>query len=404
MSIKFEDVLQAAEAIKKLIPPSPLLYNPWLSSTYGCDVYLKLENMQPIGSFKIRGATYKILSLTEEEKAHGVIAASAGNHAQGVAWGAKRLGVKAQIVMPRSAALMKIQRTRNLGADVLLEGDTYDEAFEVAKRVAAQTNATLIHAFDDPKVMAGQGTVALEILEQLPDVDVVMASMGGGGLMTGVATVLKQNKKNSNVQLLGCQAAGASALVKSIKEKRPIKLKKMHTFADGIAVANPSEIARTVLTKYLDYAVEVEDEAIAGSVLTLLEKAKIVAEGSGAAPLAALDQQRELFSKKKVVLIISGGNIDVNIMGRIIDLGLVRNGRRLRVNVLISDQTGSLSKLTRLIAKEGANIIQCIHDRNSPLVRLDQTGVEFTLETRGLEHSQKLIELLRENTLKLQVL
>jgi threonine dehydratase len=379
-----------------------LIHNAWLSEEFGCEIYLKMENMTPIGSFKIRGATYRISQLTEAERKAGVICASAGNHAQGVAWGSRTLGVRARIVMPKTAPLMKVQNTRALGAEVILFGDNYDEAYSEARRLQQETGAVFVHAFDDEQVVAGQGTVGLEILDQLPDVDAVVTSIGGGGLMAGMGIALKELRPQ--VKLYGCQASGSPSMVESLKQGRAVTLEHAETFADGIRVAKASERIRKLLAPRVDQMLVADDEAMAAAVLTLMEKAKIVAEGACGLVLAVLPQIREELRGKKVVLIISGGNIDVNVLSRIIDRGLTLAGRRVRVNVLISDRPGSLARLTDLLARQEANILQAIHDRNEPSTRIDQTEVELTLETRGADHSEHVIQALREHCLRVVVL
>jgi threonine dehydratase len=401
LCVTLADIQTARRELGAYLSPSPLIANPWLSEALGCELYFKLENMHPIGSFKIRGATYRITQLTPEEKKRGVIAASAGNHAQGVAWGAKRVGVQATIVMPKGATLMKVQNTRALGAEVILEGDSYDQAYEAAQERAKKTGQVFVPAFDDPFVVAGQGTVGLEILEQLPDVDAVIASVGGGGLMAGLCLAMKPLRPE--VELVACQASGAPSMLKSIVEGKAIALDRVDTFADGIAVARASERIRRILAPNLGAFLEADDEAIAAAVLTLLEKAKIVVEGSGAVPLAVLQQNFERFRGRKVVVVISGGNIDVNLLSRIIDRGLTLAGRRLRLNVMLSDRPGSLARLTDLIAKQGANVLQAIHDRNEPSVKIDQTEIFLTLETRGQEHSEALIRALIDAGVRLEV-
>lgn len=394
--------IQAARAeLAKYLTPSPLLLNPWLSETLGCELYLKLENMQPIGSFKIRGATYKIAGLSAKEKAAGVIAASAGNHAQGVAWGSRKLGVKATIVMPKNAPIVKVQNTRALGAEVILDGDNYDESYKAAREIAQKTGKTLVHAFEDEAVICGQGTCGLEILEQLPNADVVVGAIGGGGLMTGVATAIKAIKPA--VQIIGCQSLGAPSMVQSLRQGHAVTLGTASTFADGIAVSGASETMRVLLAPLLGEVVEVEEESTAAAVLALLEKAKVIAEGAGAISLAALEKVRFPLRGKKVVVIVSGGNIDVNVLSRIIDRGLIRAGRRLRVNVWLSDRPGSLARLTDLIAKQGANILQAIHDRSEPSVTIDQTEVALTLETRGQDHSDQVVQALRDQVLRVEL-
>jgi threonine dehydratase len=399
--IELSDIQKARDELKNYIEPTPLVYSQWLSELFDCKIYLKLENMQPIGSFKIRGATYKISSLSKEEKKRGVIAASAGNHAQGVAWGSRQLNVNSLIVMPVNAPLVKIQNTKALGADILLEGDYYDEACVIAQKMSEKTGRVFVHAFEDKHVIAGQGTIGLELIEQIPQADFVIGPIGGGGLMAGIATVYKSLMPKTI--LVGCQAVGASSMIDSIKMKKAVRSKSAATFADGVAIAQASEKMRKLLNHRIDEWVEVDEDSIAASVLALLEKAKTLTEGAGALPLAALKPLKGKIKNKKVVLILSGGNIDVNVLSRVIDLGLIRTGRRLRLNVLVYDRPGSLASLTGLIAKQGANVLQAIHDRNEPFTKLEETEVALTLETRGPEHSASIIEALKSHVLRLEL-
>ncbi len=405
MARKFEvslDLVREAKIfLDRHLKPSPLLKNAWLSEAYGCEVYLKLENMQPIGSFKIRGASFRISKLSAEERACGVIAASAGNHAQGVAWGSRLQGVTAKIVMPRTAPLLKIENTRALGAEVILSGENYDGAFAHAQTLVAAEGRVYVPAFEDPHVIAGQGVVAVELLEQVPDADFVVSSMGGGGLMAGMATVYSALRPQT--KLVGVQASGAPSLVRSLRAGQVVPATPVNTFADGIAVGTASETLRDLLTGRLHRTVEVDDETTAAAVLTLLEKAKTVSEGSAAIALGALEQLRDEVRGKKVVLIVSGGNIDVNVLSRIIDRGMIRKGRRLRMDVVISDRPGSLAKLTQLLAQKEANILEVIHDRSKPSTLIDQTEVALTLETRGPDHSREIIEALEKQVLKLEL-
>jgi threonine dehydratase len=400
-NVTLADIYEARRILRPLLPSSPLIRNAWLSEVYGCSIFLKMENMQPIGSFKIRGATVRVAKLTEAERAAGVIAASAGNHAQGVAWGAKQLGVDAVIVMPNTAPLMKIENTRALGAQVVLAGENYDEAYSAAQEIQKSSGRTFIPAFEDPDVISGQGTCGLEILEQLPDVDLVISSIGGGGLMAGMGIAF--HELNPRTRLYGCQSSGAPSMARSFREGKAISLEKAATFADGIAVLKTKEPMLEILARTIHGVLEAEDDLIAESVLTLLEKAKIVAEGAAAVPLAVLEQLRSEIQGKNVVLVISGGNIDVNVLSRIIDRGMTRSGRRLRVNVLLSDRPGSLAKLTDLIAKKGGNILQAIHDRNEPSTTIDLTEVALTLETRGKAHSEEIISALKEQVVRLEL-
>ncbi|MBL7714555.1 MAG: threonine ammonia-lyase [Bdellovibrionales bacterium] len=393
--------IQAAQAnLSRILVPTPLLHNPWLSKELGCEIYLKLETAQPIGSFKIRGATHAILSLSDTEKKKGVVAASAGNHAQGVAWGSRQAGVQATIVMPKNAPLMKIQNTRALGAEVVLAGDNYDEAYLEAQAICKKTGSVYIHAFQDANVIAGQGTVGLEIFEQLPSVDVVVASIGGGGLVAGIAVTMKALKPS--VKVYGAQAAGAASMQKSFEKKKAVTLDGVSTFADGIAVSKASEELREILQPKVEKVLSTDDENIAAAILMLLEKAKVVTEGAAAVSLAVLDQIRSEIKGKHVVVVLGGGNIDVNVLGRIIDRGLIRAGRRLRINCWVADRPGSLAKLTDTIAKGGANILQAIHDRSEPSTSIDQTEVALTLETKGPDHSAELIRALKGAVIRLE--
>lgn len=395
MKLELKDIQKAQSILEKILPSTPLIRNEWLSHQYECDVYFKMETAQPVGSFKIRGASYKISQLTDAEKKKGVIAASAGNHAQGVAWGARQFGTKALIVMPTNAPLMKIQNTQELGAEVHIEGENYDDSFQSALRIAKETGRTYVHAFHDPMVIAGQGTIALEILSQCPDVDFVVASIGGGGLLAGIGTVMRALKPS--VKLIGCQAENAPSMVKALKAHHLEPAEFKGTFADGIAVKNANLEMFETLSKVTDYTFLADEDEIAMNVIRFMEKTKMIVEGSGAITLGALDHFKSKIKGKKVVLIVSGGNIDVNLVSRIIERGLIKLGRRIHLKVQISDRPGSLSKLTSLIGSLGANILQAMHDRNDTKIRLDETEVELLLETRGREHSEEVIKALEKH-------
>lgn len=393
--VTIEDIWSAKKTLSQYITSTPLLYNGWLSHALGCELYLKMENMQPVGSFKIRGASYKIAQLNKEQMKRGVIAASAGNHAQGVAWGAKQMGTDAWIVMPKTASLLKIKNTQALGAKVILEGENYDEANEACKRIARESKRTIIPAFEDKDVIAGQGTVGLEILEQLPEVDVVIGSVGGGGLMAGVATALKSH--NRKIKVYGSQAAGSAAMRDAFKKKKPLQIASANTFADGIAVRTARPLLYDILKNTLEEILVADDEMIAEALLVLMERAKVVTEGAAAVSYAVLPQIAKQIKGKKVALIVCGGNIDVNLVGKIIDRGLCKLGRRLRMTVRIPDVPGSLAALTALIAQNGASIVQAIHDRADPSAPLNSTEVNLTLETQGSEHAQQIIAALKKS-------
>jgi threonine dehydratase len=340
--ITLAHIQKAHETLAKIIPPTPLIKNEWLSASYGCEVYLKLETMNAVGSFKIRGATYKIANLSESDRKKGVIAASAGNHAQGVAWGARYFKVSSLIVMPETAPLTKITNTQALGAEVHLEGETYDESYLAAQKIMNDTGRVYVHAYHDPFVIAGQGTVGLEILSQLPEVDYVVASIGGGGLCAGIGTALKALKPT--VKLIGCQTDNAPAMAESLAHHKITDHHFQNTFADGIAVKKADPDLFEILNSVVDQVFTSDEEEIAMNVLRFMEKAKVLVEGSGAIVLGALDRFRAEFKGKKVVFIVSGGNIDVNLLSRIIDRGLIRSGRRVHLRVQILDRPGSLSK------------------------------------------------------------
>lgn len=401
--IDLSHVQEAQRALAPLIEPTPLVRSKWLSELLGCDLFLKLESMHPIGSFKIRGATYRISQLTREERKRGVLAASAGNHAQGVAWGAQTLGVQATIVMPVTAPLVKVENTRALGAEIIQHGANFDEAKAHGLKLAKQRGKVWIPAFEDPRIIAGQGTIALELLEQCPDLDVVIGAVGGGGMLAGIGTVLSELRPEA--RLIACQAAGAPSMVQSHRSGHAIKLEQVRTFADGIAVREASARLLKILDPRVNQWVTIEDEKIAEAVLLLLEKAKVVAEGSGAIALAAAlsDPVRKRIRGKKVVAVVSGGNIDVNLLGRIIDRGMLQTGRRVRISVWLSDRPGSLALLTRRLAELEANILQAIHDQNAPSAHLDETEVALTLETRGAEHVRQILSSLKSQYRRVEI-
>jgi threonine dehydratase len=401
MKITLKDIESAQETLSPILPVTPLVRNDVLSRLYGCEVYLKLETLQPIGSFKIRGATYRISKLTDEERKRGVIAASAGNHAQGVAWGARHFETSALIVMPETAPLMKVTSTRNLGASIHLEGNYYDESYLAAQRIMRETGRTYVHAFQDPWVIAGQGTLGLEILSQLPDVDVVVTSIGGGGLCAGMGTALKAMRPG--IKIIACQSSNVSSMARSLESKALVESPNLGTLADGIAVQKADAEMLSLLLPLVDEVFTADEEEIAMNVLRFMEKCKILAEGSAAIILGALDRYQDKLEGKKVVLVVCGGNIDVNLISRIIDRGLIRSGRRIHLRVRILDRPGSLSKLTTLIGSLKANILQAIHDRSEMKIRLDETEVELTLETRGPDHSAEVIAALERECRNVEV-
>jgi threonine dehydratase len=340
------------------------------------------------GSFKERGACNRILQLTADERARGVVAASAGNHAQGVAYHATRNGARAVIVMPETTPLVKIAATRGYGGEVVLHGQNYDAAFEEAARRAQVDGLTLIHAFDDPQVMAGQGTLGLELLEQNPYLEVVVVAIGGGGLASGVAVAMKET--NPRVKVIGVQTARLPSMKEAVAAGQPVTLPGAYTIADGIAVRRAGKHTLPVIQRYLDDIVTVDEDEIANAVLFLLEREKAVAEAAAAAVLAALMQGRVSVHGKKVALVIGGGNIDVTLLSRIIDKGLVKDGRLVRLRVRIPDRPGALHRLTGIVGEVRANILDIAHDRAFANAELSETIVDITCETRGPEHILEL--------------
>lgn len=399
MIVDFGQLKKAYQKLSPMIGPTPLVYNEWLSQQYQCQVFLKLENMLPIGSFKMRGATYKISQLTAAEKKLGVLAVSAGNHAQGVAWAAQKFKIKATIIMPEGSPLTKIRNTESLGATVILKGKNIEECFEVAQEMMKKKKMIFVHPFHDPYVIAGQGTVAFELLEQLPEVDYVFSSIGGGGLVSGMGQVLKAKKTKAKV--IAGQASGCSAMAQSLAAGKIITTNKAETFADGIRVKNVNEDMFKSLKSVVDSSHLVDDEKMAWAILQLMEKARVIAEGAGALPLALFDQlfqqNPKKFKGKKIVLVVCGGNIDVNLLERIIDRGLIESHRKIRISIPISDRPGVLHQLTKIIKDVGANILEVVHDRTSNETGITGTNVFFTLETKGEVHMKQLLEEMRKD-------
>lgn len=392
--VELQKVWQARENLAGIIHQTNLDLSFTFSELSGNKVYLKTENLQKTGSFKIRGAYNKIASLGREEKEKGVIAASAGNHAQGVAFGASRAGIVSTIVMPEGAPLSKVVATRGYGANVILHGGVYDDAYNKALEIQKETGATFVHAFDDPEVIAGQGTIGLEILDELPDVDAILVPIGGGGLISGIAVAVKNLKPS--VKIIGVEAEGAACVLASRQTGDRETLPSALTIADGIAVKCPGTVTFDLIQKYMDDVVTVSDEEIASTILLLLERSKLVAEGSGAAALAALVYRKNLLKDQKVAVLISGGNIDVNFMSRIIEKGLVKTGRNVKLVTAILDKPGNLQHFLSIIAENKANVISIFHDRLDPNLPLNKAQVEVVLETQSGEHVAQLIANLKK--------
>lgn len=401
IGVSLADIQAAQAAMAGVVHDTPLDRSQTFSKMTGCDAYLKLENLQKTGSFKIRGAYNKIRSLTADEKARGVIAASAGNHAQGVASAASATGTRATIVMPEIAPLAKIIATRGYGAEVVLSGTVYDEAFERALELQKTGGQTFINAFNDNAVIAGQGTIGLEILRALEDVTSIVVPVGGGGLIAGVALAVKEMAPH--IKIYGVQAQGAPAMYMSKRAHTIKTVPDAVTMADGIAVKVPGDLTFAIIDKYVDDIVVIDDEAIASTILMLLERAKLMVEGAGAVSLAAL-LHGKIPAKGKVVSVISGGNIDVNMISRIIERGLVKAGRRVKISTMVVDRPGALHRLLTMIAALKANVIHVYHDRVERNVPIGQSIVEVGLETRDTLHTEEILATLRKEGYNVEVL
>jgi threonine dehydratase len=397
LCIGLADVLAARERLRGSIYESPCPHSIMLSALTGQQVYLKLENLQMTGSFKERGALNRIALLTPEQAARGVIAASAGNHAQGVAYHATKRGIRALIVMPLTTALVKVTATRNFGAEVLLHGANYDEACSEAVRLCDEQHFTFIHPFDDPAVMAGQGVIGLELLEQVPQLEAVVVPIGGGGLIGGVACAIKEaciQASRPPVRVVGVQTARLPSMQAAIQAHHPVTVDPATTIADGIAVRRAGDLTFPLVERYVDEIVTVEEDEIASAILMLLEREKTLAEGAGAAALAALLEHRTSLHGAHTAVLVGGGNIDVTLLSRIIERGLVKDGRLVRLRIVLLDKPGALHELTRLIASQRANIIDTLHNRAYYGVNLGDTVIDITMETRGPQHVAELLAAL----------
>ncbi|MDE2899743.1 MAG: threonine ammonia-lyase [Chloroflexota bacterium] len=393
-SITLEDVRQARSVIADLAIQTPMLPARSLGDLANCDLLLKAENLQRAGSFKVRGATNRIAALDPGQKARGVIAASAGNHAQGVALAAASLGIPCTIVMPAGASIPKVEATRGYGATVVLHGDDFDEATDHARQIAKEGGLTLIHAFDDPLIVAGQGTVGLEILEQADDLDMVVVPVGGGGLISGIALAIKETAPR--IKVVGVQAEAASAVVDSYKANRRITVKGQATVADGISVGTPGEITLPLVSRYVDDMVLVEEEEITQAMLLLLERGKLLVEGAGAVGLAAILGGKVSVEGKRVATVLSGGNVDTHLIARVLENGLAHAGRYLVIRVTVEDRPGRLNRLLNIISKADVNVLDIGHLRHAASVHLGHVEIQLTLETRNHAHSAEVRELLHD--------
>ena len=382
--LSLADIQRAREQIADAIYLSPLARSESLSQRTGNTVFLKLENLQMTGSFKERGAQYRMQALSGVERQAGIIASSAGNHAQAVAYVAQQLGIRATIVMPVHAPLTKLVNTRGYGAEVILAGETYADAYAVACEHQSESGQVFVHPFDHQMVMAGQGTIGLELLEQQPDLDAIIAPVGGGGLIGGIAVAIKEQAPH--IEVIGVEAENFSSASRSLSAGQVTADAGIGSLADGIAVKQIGDITFPVLERYVDRMVTVSEDQIAGAILALVESEKTVAEGAGAVSLAALLDGAAGLQGKRVAVLVSGGNIDVNLLSQIIERGLTRDGRRIRLAVQVPDRPGSLAQLTSIVAEVGANVLEVIHERAFAAGPVGTTMVRLTLETRGQTH------------------
>jgi threonine dehydratase len=394
LSISLADVIAARERVRGAIYYSPCPHSQMLSALTGQQVFLKLENLQMTGSFKERGALNRIAMLTPEQAAKGVVAASAGNHAQGVAYHATKRGIRSLIVMPLATPLVKVTATRGFGAEVVLHGANYDEACVEAMRLCEAEGMTFIHPFDDAAVMAGQGTIGLELLEQIPQLEAVVVPIGGGGLIGGIACAIKETRPE--IRVIGVQTSRLPSMAMAVEKHHPVTLEPATTIADGIAVRRAGDVTLPVVERYVDEIVTVDEDEIASAILMLLEREKTLAEGAGATALAALLQKKTSLNGANTGVLVCGGNIDVTLLSRIIERGLVQDGRLILLRIHLLDKPGALAELTRLIASYRANIVNTLYNRAYYGVNLGDTVIDITMETRGREQVKELLAALTE--------
>jgi len=401
MAPTYDDILKANDTKSEKIRKTPIVYSPTFSEISESKVYLKSEFQQKTGAFKIRGAYHKILSLTDEEKQKGVIAASAGNHAQGVAFAANAEKIKCTILMPKNASPAKVSATKGYGAEVILEGTNYDEASTKAKEIAKETGAILIHAFDDPEIIAGQGVIGLEIIEDMPDVEEVYVPIGGGGLAAGVLIAIKTT--HPNVKVIGVQSRSFPSMYESWKNGSITSVGGARTIADGISVKVPGQTTFSIINELIDDIVLVDDSEIIKAIFLLMERMKVVIEPAGAVGLAYLISHKPS-PGKKVVSILAGGNIDMYLLGQVVDKGLAAMGRLLKISVLLPDRPGAFKEIVDEISSANANIVEVVHDRLSSDINAGSASVTLSLETAGKEQTEKLIEAFQKKNIQFKLL
>ncbi len=401
MLVRLEDIVKAQKCLDGVIQKTEMSHSLSASRRLGAEVFFKFENLQRTGSFKIRGAYNKIFNLGAAEKAKGVVACSAGNHAQGVAFSAAHAGVKATIIMPNTAPIAKVNATRAYGGEVILHGEIYDEAQTKAMQLAQERDLIFVHPFQDPLVIAGQGTIGIEVLEQVPDLDSIVIPVGGGGLISGIATAAKNI--NPKIKIFGVQSQQAPGM-KNLHEKKSQKYTgKISTIADGIAVKSPSEVIyKSFIERLVDDIVEVSDDEIAESIVFLLERSKTLVEGSGAAAMAAA-MSKKVDVGNKTCILLSGGNIDLNLIAKVIDRGQIQRGRLVELSVIVEDLPGSLSRLTEILATNRANILEVHHDRVTQGLYLRETRIDFVIETSSPEHIEAIKDAMTATGARLKL-
>jgi threonine dehydratase len=398
----FEEILRAQEVLSGTIRKTPLQTSRTFSDLTGTNLFLKLECLQVTGSFKARGAFVKISSLSDKRAGHGVIAASAGNHAQGVAYAAALKNIPCTIVMPQNASPAKVAATRSYGAKVVRRGGDYDDAWAAAQEIAKTDNTTIVHAFDDPEIIAGQGTIGLELLEDLPDVDRVYLPIGGGGLAAGIAIAIKSRKPN--IKIIGVESNAFPAMKESVAKGSIQPTKRGYSIADGIAVKKPGELTHKIISNYLDDIVLIDDVSIVKTMFLLMERAKLVVEPAGAASLAyLLSNGGPISSKDKVVAILSGGNVDMYLLGQVVAKGLMQMGRLLKIFILLPDKPGALKRVVDGIAELSVNIVEVDHDRLSAHIPAGTAGVYLSLELENEKHAQRLVQFLKQEGIEFKV-
>lgn len=396
--ITLDNIKEAKKNLQNIASNTPINKAPILSKTFNSEIFLKKENLQLTGSFKLRGAFNKVANLPQEKRDKGVVAASAGNHAQGLAFAAQYFACEATIFMPEATPLTKISGVKSYGANVVLIGENFDEAYEAATKFALENEKEFVHPFADDDVIAGQGTIALEILEQIPDLKQIVVPIGGGGLISGIAIAAKA--LNPDIKIIGVVASGARGMKESYKSQMPIDSSSVRTIADGIAVRDVNPKLLDIILDHVDHIVEVNDNEIANAILFLLEKHKLVVEGAGAVSTAAIMHEKIEMDDSKICAVVSGGNIDVTMLSQIIEKGLVKSNRKMNLIVTLMDKPGSLMKLTDIFAQCAANIVQIDYDRNSIKLEFGEAHVTIALETKGEEHQKLIRESLKQNGYK----